>query len=563
MPGIANDLNISQLGIQSFNNTNGVFTGVTITGGTGITVTNGNGQAGNPTISLTGGGVAVEHLTGNSGGQLNPDGSNNFNIITNNSTVRFVGSGSTLTQDFGLTNLIIGSSASSIAGAGFNVGVGLSALNALTSGISNVAVGRIAGTSLTSGINNVLIGASAGNQITTSTSNVAVGQGALNLFTTGAANAGSNCAFGDSSLNSLTTGINNAAFGDNTLSAIHTGGYNIALGYHAGISHTLADSSNIDIGNTGTLCDSNVMRIGTQGSGNGQQNTCFIAGITGVTVSSAAVVTLNTSTGQLGELAQLTVPLGGTGAATLTGILTGNGTSAFTASTVTQHGVLVGGASNAVSSTAVGTTGQVLQANTGADPTYSTATYPSTTTINQILYSSSANVVAGLATANNGVLTTGTTGIPVITALASNGQLIIGSGAGAPAAATLTAGAGISITNAANSITIAATSAGFTWSETSGAFNAAKENGYFITTTATATLPASPAEGDTIKFSVDSTNLLTITANAGQTIRFSSAVTAVAGTAVSTIRGDSAELTYKSTGTVWIAQNFVGNWVLT
>lgn len=245
------------------------------------------------------------------------------------------------------------------------------------------------------------------------------------------------------------------------------------------------------------------------------------------------------------------------------GIVTYSGSGTFSGSTVTQHGVLVGGASNAVSSTSVGSTGQVLQANSAADPTYSTATYPSTTTINQILFSSSANTIGGLATANNGVLTTGTTGIPVITALASNGQLIIGSGSGAPAAATLTAGAGIAITNAANSITIAATGAGFTWSETSGAFNALKENGYFITNTATATLPAAPTEGDTIDFAVDTTNLLTITANAGQTIRFSSAVTAVAGTAVNVARGACATLVYKSTGTVWIAVDFVGNWTLT
>ena len=54
MVGIANDLNINQLGIQSFNNVNGVFTGVTITAGTGITVTNGNGQTGNPIISSSG-----------------------------------------------------------------------------------------------------------------------------------------------------------------------------------------------------------------------------------------------------------------------------------------------------------------------------------------------------------------------------------------------------------------------------------------------------------------------------------------------------------------------------
>lgn len=130
---------------------------------------------------------------------------------------------------------------------------------------------------------------------------------------------------------------------------------------------------------------------------------------------------------------------------------------------LTNHAVLVGAGTATI--TKVGpsaTTGQVLQNNSAADPTYSTATYPSTTTINQILYSSAANTVTGLATANDGVLTTGTTGIPVITALASDGQVIIGSSAGAPAAATLTAGSGVTITNGHNSISISATGSGGT-----------------------------------------------------------------------------------------------------
>lgn len=62
-----------------------------------------------------------------------------------------------------------------------------------------------------------------------------------------------------------------------------------------------------------------------------------------------------------------------------------------------------------------GTTGQILQANSAAAPSFSTASYPSTTTINQILYSSSANTVAGLATANNSVLATSNTGVPSLT----------------------------------------------------------------------------------------------------------------------------------------------------
>jgi hypothetical protein len=128
----------------------------------------------------------------------------------------------------------------------------------------------------------------------------------------------------------------------------------------------------------------------------------------------------------------------------------------YTPATYTAHSVLVGeGTSSIIGVGPTATTGQVLQNNAGADPTYSTATYPSTTTINQILYSSSANAVSGLATANNSIITTGATGIPVFTALAANGQLLIGSGSGSPTAATLTAGTGITITNAANSITIA------------------------------------------------------------------------------------------------------------
>jgi hypothetical protein len=132
---------------------------------------------------------------------------------------------------------------------------------------------------------------------------------------------------------------------------------------------------------------------------------------------------------------------------------------------LTNHAVLVGAGTATI--TKVGptaTSGQVLQSQgSTTDPAFSTATYPSTTTINQILYSSSANVVSGLSTTNNGVLTTGTSGTPVITALSTNGQLIIGSSSGAPAAAVLVAGTGITITNGSNSIQISASSSVFAY----------------------------------------------------------------------------------------------------
>jgi hypothetical protein len=59
--------------------------------------------------------------------------------------------------------------------------------------------------------------------------------------------------------------------------------------------------------------------------------------------------------------------------------------------------------------------GKVLQGQGVGNPSnFSTATYPSTTTINQILYSSATNTITGLATANGGVLDTNSSGVPSI-----------------------------------------------------------------------------------------------------------------------------------------------------
>jgi len=105
---------------------------------------------------------------------------------------------------------------------------------------------------------------------------------------------------------------------------------------------------------------------------------------------------------------------------------------------------------------------------------------------------------------------------------------------------------------------------GFTWSDISGAFSPLKNHGYFITGTANGTLPAAPAQGDTIKFFVDTAQILTITASGTQIIRMGSAVTAVGGTAVNTAQGDSVELTYRTSDTCWCAiSGFSGIWTVT
>jgi hypothetical protein len=232
---------------------------------------------------------------------------------------------------------------------------------------------------------------------------------------------------------------------------------------------------------------------------------------------------------------------------------------------LTNHAILVGAGTATITNVGPSSsTGQVLQNNAGADPTYSTATYPASTTINQILYSSANNIIGGLASANQGVLTTGTTGIPVITSLATNGQLIIGSTAGAPAAATLTAGTGISITNASNSITIAATGSEMVWTDEAVSFNAAAGNGYFVTAgSVVATLPGAPTQGQVISFAVDTASSFEILANTGQVIRIGAAVSASAGNAVNNARGDSVTLIYRSSDTAWIATSVIGTWTVT
>jgi hypothetical protein len=289
-------------------------------------------------------------------------------------------------------------------------------------------------------------------------------------------------------------------------------------------------------------------------------------------VSTSGTGILNTLTPNSG-----TTPVTPTGG-TINVVGTGSITTVGSANTVTieltgltNHAVLVGAGTPTITSVGpTATSGQVLQSQgAAADPAFSTATYPATTTINQILYSSSANVVTGLATANNGVLTTGTSGIPVITALAANGQLIIGSGSGAPAAATLTAGTGITITNAANSITIATTNpSGFPWTDVTGATQTLAVNNGYVTdhTNVTYTLPASAALGDTMKI-VGKLGITTIAQNANQQILMGSAssTVGVGGSVAGTNVGDSIELICITAGasTVWRAASWVGNWTVT
>lgn len=122
------------------------------------------------------------------------------------------------------------------------------------------------------------------------------------------------------------------------------------------------------------------------------------------------------------RISPIPVAEGGTGAsASLTGILTGNGASAMTASTVTQYGTVVAGASNAVSSVAPSATSGVplISQGAAANPAYGTAVVEGGGT-GGVSYTAYSVICAG---------TTATGAFQNVSGLGSSGQVLVSQGA--------------------------------------------------------------------------------------------------------------------------------------
>lgn len=151
---------------------------------------------------------------------------------------------------------------------------------------------------------------------------------------------------------------------------------------------------------------------------------------------------------------------------------------------------------------------------------------------------------------------------------AVNGQLLISSVAGAPTWANLTAGAGITITPGANSITLSAVvPGGFVWSAVVGnTISLAAANGYILTNGAltTATLPLTCAVGQLIQLCGTGAGLFTIAQNAGQQIYLGniSSTSGVLGGVSSTRQYDSLELLCTTANTTFVVLSSVGNFTL-
>jgi len=147
----------------------------------------------------------------------------------------------------------------------------------------------------------------------------------------------------------------------------------------------------------------------------------------------------------------------------------------------------------------------------------------------------------------------------------ANGQLAIGSTA-APniRVATLTAGSGISIVNAAGSITVSAIGGGLNWNVISASQTLAVDNGYFCVSPGGALallLPPVSALGDEIEISLDGATSFSITQGAGQQIRLgnTSTTAGAGGSLTSTAQGDSIRMICQTADLKWNVLSVIGN----
>ena len=238
----------------------------------------------------------------------------------------------------------------------------------------------------------------------------------------------------------------------------------------------------------------------------------------------------------------------------------------------TAHGILVAEGSSALNPIVL-TNGQLLIGSTGADPLAATLTSANST----IAFTTGAG---SLSLDLNAPVTVayGGTGLTSITAhgilvgegtsavnpiVLTNGQLLIGSTGADPVAAQLTAGTGISIADAAGSITISAT--GMTsWVNITGTTQALAVNTNYVANNVglvTATLPTTAAFGSVIQITAAQAGGFTVAQNSGQSIVFGDDTTTVGtgGSLASTKAGDSVSFVCITANTTFQVLSSIGN----
>jgi hypothetical protein len=225
---------------------------------------------------------------------------------------------------------------------GVGLGTGTFASFYISYGGGNVAIGHESQVATTTGFFNVSIGYHTLKSNTDGYANIAIGGEALALNTTGH----NNISVGNVALVINTTGASNVAIGDAALNVNTTGSYNTAIGQNAGAQLTTGHN--------------NTMVGGYQG----------VAGMAGNVVLSTGDGTVR---------------------------LQHDGTKWTSATPITMAGLLLSGATSAITLNGnVGTTGQVLtSAGAGATPTWTTITTSSTQVIPIACSDETTGLIAG------------------------------------------------------------------------------------------------------------------------------------------------------------------------
>lgn len=147
--------------------------------------------------------------------------------------------------------------------------------------------------------------------------------------------------------------------------------------------------------------------------------------------------------------------------------------------------------------------------------------------------------------------------------LTANGQVIIGGSGANGAAATITAGTGINVSNGPGTITISSTGVGsLIWNDVSGTTQAAvANNGYIISNASqtTVTLPATAAEGSVFAIAGKGAAGWILQMNTGQTCHIGSSASTSAGTITSTNQYDTLTIVCVTANTTFIAIAGWGN----
>jgi hypothetical protein len=262
-----------------------------------------------------------------------------------------------------------------------------SGAGAVNTGVNNTFIGFEAGNDNTTATTNVFVGYQAGDAVTTASSNTLVGASAGGSLTVG----GNNTALGRSALDSTSgTASQNTVIGDSALGASGgaTPASNVVIGFGACANTNGNITSNVIIGHqAGSTFDFFEFANSTQNVVVGALAGTSMFGnnniVIGYDAEPAANSDSNTITLGNGSIATFRIPgigltwtssglpvaNGGTGATTLTGVLKGNGTSAFTAGTVALGSEVSGTlpvANGGTGLSTLGTAGQVLTVNSGA-----------------------------------------------------------------------------------------------------------------------------------------------------------------------------------------------------